>query len=237
MSGPATLFREIHRLRLFIRELQEQIDRAPRLLKTQQGKVAYQEELQREGHETLKKLKLSILEKESELKATHATVAKHLKQLETAESKKEYDALQLEIKQERAQTIKLEDEILAAMTEVEERTAKLPELEQNVQKAKRDFAEWEKGAGERHANLTQQLADAQTRLTEAEAQLPKVVMGPYQRVLNAMGPDALSVVRDGYCVACATAITAQAQNELLMQNFLMCKVCGRVLYLPESPAQ
>src|SRR5437773_1316484 len=93
MSGPAVLFREIHRLRRHIRELQDQVDRAPRVLKTQQAKVARQEEIQREGQDHLKKLKVSIHEKEVSLKATHGLVAKHLKQMETAESKKEYDAL------------------------------------------------------------------------------------------------------------------------------------------------
>src|SRR2546423_13778320 len=97
MTTTAELFREIHRLRRFIQNLQEQIDRAPRQLKIQQGKVARQEELQREGQETLKKLKVTIHEKEVSLKATHTLIAKHIKQMETAEGKKEYDALQAEI--------------------------------------------------------------------------------------------------------------------------------------------
>src|SRR5581483_6162260 len=136
MSGPAVLIREIHRLRHFIRELQEQIERGPRQLKAQQAKVARQEELQREGQEALKKSKIALHEKEVSLKATLTLAAKHQQQLQTATSKKEYDAFQVEIKTEREQAAKLEDEILAQMTEIEERTAKLPELEQNVQKAK-----------------------------------------------------------------------------------------------------
>jgi predicted nucleic acid-binding Zn-ribbon protein len=237
MSTPAVLFREVHRLRRYIHELQEQLARAPRQLQAQKNKVARQEELQREGQEHLKKLKVSIHEKEVSLKSTHGLIAKHLKQMETASEKKEYDALQLEIKQERELANRLEDEILAAMAETEERTAKLPELEQNVQKARREFAEWEKGAGERQANLESQLSGAQAQLTEAEAQLeaqlPKLDLGKYQRVANAMGPDALSAVRGRTCEACSTEITAQMHNDLLMGNFVMCKACGRILYLPE----
>jgi predicted nucleic acid-binding Zn-ribbon protein len=237
MSTPALLFREVHRLRRYIHELQEQLKRAPIQLKAQQNKVARQEELQREGQDYLKKLKVSTLEKESSLKSTHAQIAKHLKQMETASEKKEYDALQSEIKHEREQAARLEDEILAAMAEAEERTAKLPELEQNVQKARRDFAEWEKGAGERQANLEGQLGVAQAQLKEAEAQLEaklsKLDLGRYQRVVNAMGPDALSAVRGRTCEACSTEITAQNHNDLLIGNFVMCKACGRILYLPE----
>jgi predicted nucleic acid-binding Zn-ribbon protein len=233
MSGPAVLIREIHRLRRNIRELQEQIERAPRQLKAQQAKVARQEELQREGQEALKKLKVAIHEKEVSHKATHGTISKHLKQMEKAESKKEYDALQLEIKQEREQAAKLEDEILAAITETEERTAQLPLLEQNVQKAKKEFAEWEAGAKDRLANFETQLAEAQAQLKTVEAQLPQNVLSLYHRVVNAMGPEAMSPVEGNICVACSTEITAQTRNELMMENFVMCKACGRIIYLSE----
>jgi predicted nucleic acid-binding Zn-ribbon protein len=233
MTTPAILFREIHRLRRNIRDLQDQIERAPRQLKIQQGKVAHQEQLHREGQETLKKLKITTLEKESELKAAHALVNKHLKQMETAEGKKEYDALQLEIKNERAQAARLEDEILAAMGETEERTANLPVLDQNVKKARADFAEWEKGAGDRLADLQKQLTDAQTQLKTAEADLPRALLPAYNRLINAMGADALSQMNGRTCVACSTEITAQNNNDLLIGNFVSCKACGRILYLPE----
>src|ERR1700733_6509364 len=111
MSNPAVLIREVHRLRRFIRDLQEQLDRAPRQLKAQQAKVARQEELHREGQETIKKRKIATHEKEVTLKATHTVVAKHAQQLQTASAKKEYDALQSELKHEREQIDKLEEEI------------------------------------------------------------------------------------------------------------------------------
>jgi predicted nucleic acid-binding Zn-ribbon protein len=236
MSGPAVLIRESHRLRHFIHELQEQIKRAPIQLKAQQAKVARQEELQREGQEALKKLKIATHDKEVSLKATHSLIAKHQQQLQTATSKKEYDAFQVEIKHERGQAAKLEDEILALMSETEERTAKLPELEQNVKKAKQEFEAWQAGAKDRQAAFEAQLRDAETQLKAVEEQLPKSILSPFQRAVNAMGPDAMAAVREHNCTACSTEITAQAYNELLMENFVMCKACGRMLYLPEEAA-
>ena len=213
--------------------MQQQLARAPLQLKAQQAKVARQEELRSEGQETLKKLKVAIHEKEVSLKATHTLIAKHSKQLETAASKKEYDALSLEIKTERELTLKLEDEILNAMGEVEERTAKLPELDQNVQKVKKEFAEWEAGANDRKAGYEKQLSEAQTQLRENEAQLPKLILTQFQRIINSMGYDGMSPVQNRCCVACSTEITAQSQNDLLAGNFVVCKACGRILYLPE----
>jgi predicted nucleic acid-binding Zn-ribbon protein len=234
MPGPADLFREIHRLRRFAHDLQEQIDRVPRQLKTQQAKVARQEDALREGQEGIKRLKVSAHEKEVSLKGTHQQIAKHQQQLNKAESKKEYDALQAEIKQEREKCRQLEDEILQAMTDSEEQTGRLPELEKAVRQAKEELARHEQGSAERLAGLRAQLAEAQQQLAAHEGQVPADIHSQYNRIVNAMGPDALAAVRNRTCSACHTEITAQNYNDVMQGLFVQCKSCGRVLYLPAS---
>jgi predicted nucleic acid-binding Zn-ribbon protein len=233
MSGPADLFREIHRLRRFAHDLQEQIDRIPRQIKANQAKVARQEDALREGHDAVKRLKVSVHEKEVSLKGTHQQISKHQQQLNKAESKKEYDALQVEIKQEREKCQQLEDEILQAMTEGEDRAAKVPELEKVVKQAKEEFAAYEKGAAERVASLQAQLAEARQQLEADDAQIPPDVRGAYNRIVNARGADALAAVRNRTCSACYTEITAQNYNDVFQGLFVLCKSCGRILYLPE----
>ncbi|HEV3083130.1 MAG TPA: hypothetical protein VGY66_25315, partial [Gemmataceae bacterium] len=65
MAGPATVLREIHRLRKDARTLQDEIERVPRMLKAQQAKIVRQEEALREAQEVLKRAKLTTHEKES----------------------------------------------------------------------------------------------------------------------------------------------------------------------------
>ena len=55
----------------------------------------------------------------------------------------------------------------------------------------------------------------------------------YDRLVNAKGEDAMSEVLNKVCVACYTEITAQSYNDLIGGKFLLCKSCGRILYLPE----
>jgi predicted nucleic acid-binding Zn-ribbon protein len=38
------------------------------------------------------------------------------------------------------------------------------------------------------------------------------------------------------CTACRTQITSQTYDKLLMNRFVACRACGRILYLPETPA-
>ncbi len=233
MPGPAVVFREIHRLRRHAQDLQEQLDRVPRQLKAQQAKVTRQEEALKEAQETIRKLKVAMHDKEVTLKSTHAQIAKRRKQFDTVASKKEMDALQAEITADVAATQRLEDEILTCMTESEEKTAQLPELEKALAQAKQEYAEFEKGVSARQADLTGQLNEALEKLKAAEADIPPKVLPQYQRIVAARGADALAAVRGRTCSACHSEITAQNYNELLQELFVVCKSCGRILYLPE----
>lgn len=233
MSGPAVLFREIHRLRRFAHELQEQIDRLPFQQKAQQAKVARQEEILRQAQDALKHLKVEIHSKEGTLKATHTQVGKYQKQLNGAESKKEYDALQHEINDARAACQRLEEEILNGMAESEEKTAQLPELEKAVRQAKEEYAQFEAGMEERLSGHRGQLADTYRQLHEQEAAIPANLRADYDRFVAAKGHEALTPVQGQSCTACYTEITAQQYCELLQECFVVCKSCGRILYLPE----
>jgi predicted nucleic acid-binding Zn-ribbon protein len=233
MSGPAVLFREIHRLRRFAHELQEQIDRLPRQQKAQQAKVARQEELYRQAQDAIKHLKVEIHGKEGTLKSTHTQIAKYQKQLNEAGAKKEYDALQHEINDAKATCQRLEEEILAGMTETEEKTAQLPELDKAVKQAKEEYAKFEAGLQERSTSYRTQLDETQFQLVGKEAELPANLRPQYDRIVTAKGHDALSAIQGKTCAACYTEITAQQYNELQQEFFVLCKSCGRILYLPE----
>jgi uncharacterized protein len=233
MSGPAVLFRELHRLRRFAHDLQEQIDRLPRQQKAQQSKVARQEESLRQAHDALKHLKVDIHSKEGTLKATHGQIAKYQKQLNGAESKKEYDALQHEINDAKASCERLEEEILAGMAESEQKTAQLPELEKAVRQAKEEHAKFEAGIQERLTGYRTQLAETQQQLQEREAAMPANLRPQYDRVVAAQGHEAMSSVDGRSCAACRTEITAQQYCELQQELFVVCKSCGRFLHLPE----
>lgn len=234
MSTPAAILREIHRLRRHARDLQEEMERLPRSLKVQQARVTRQEEALREAQEAIKKLKVDTHSKEVTLRSKNQEIAKHQKQLNEAASKKEYDALQAEIQAERKACSALEDEILDDMTATEEQTARLPELEKAVRQAKEELGRLERDSREREAGLREQLTQALQGVKEVEAALPADVRPQYDRLVAARGEDAMTAVQNRTCAACYTEITAQNYNELLLGQFVLCKNCGRILYLPET---
>jgi predicted nucleic acid-binding Zn-ribbon protein len=233
MSGPAGVFREIHRLRRHARDLQEQVENLPRQLNVRHGKQARAEGALRDAQEAIKRLKVDAHAKEVTLKTRHEHIAKYQKQLNEVTSKKEYDALQLEIAHAKDECRRLEDEILSALSEGEERAARLPELEQAVAQAKKEVAGFEEDAKAKRADLEAQLAQVQERLKAAEVNVPAGLRDQYHRIVNAKGADGFAAVRERTCTACNTEITVQMYHDLRQEMFLVCRSCGRILYLPE----
>jgi uncharacterized protein len=233
MSGSGDIIRELHRLRRHAKELQEQIDRAPRVAQGQQARVARQEEALKHAQEEIKHLKVKSHEKELTLKTTLDMIAKYEKQRNETTLKKEYDALQAEIASAKRRCQQNEDEILEALGAVEEASARIPELEKAIQRAKDEAAEFARKTQERLGGQREQLQAALQQIKELEATLPEEVRALYDRLMASRGEDGLSEVRDRNCVACYTAITAQSYNDLLAGRLVSCKACGRMLYLPE----
>jgi predicted nucleic acid-binding Zn-ribbon protein len=233
MPGPAAILREIHRLRRFAKDLQTQIEQGPRTLRAQQARVTRQEEILRQAQEGLKRLKVTTLEKESSHRATLQQITKYQKQQNEAAGKKEYDAFQHEIDAARKKVQQLEDEILDAMAQTEEQTPKISELEKTLQQVREEGARFEREQGARQAEIVAEKQKTEGQIGEVEAALPPEVRPLYNRLVAAKGEDALAAVNGRTCLACYTEITAQNYNDLAQESFVLCKSCGRMLYLPE----
>jgi len=232
MAGPAAILGEIHRLRRHAANLQAEIERMPLILKAQEAKVLRQEELVRLAHENLKRVKILCNDKELQLKTAEQQISKHEKQMNEATSKKEYDALRSEIASERTKIRAIEDEILDCMAKVEEESGRLPEAQSAVERAKQELVLREREAQERIASLKHELQQALDEIRVIEDKLPGDIRPHYDRLIDARGEDAMAAVRNRICQACNTEITAQNYNDLMLNQFVLCKSCGRILYLP-----
>lgn len=233
MPGPGAILREIHRLRRAARDLNDRIEAGPRQLKAQHAAVARAEENLKKAQDELKHLKVKSHQQEVSLKAATDQTKKYEKQLNDIMSKKEYDALKHELATTRAAEAKLEDEILALLTAIEEHSAKVPELEKILTQTRAQAAEFEQQHETRMADLRRQRGEVLKQLADVEATLPEDIKPQYDRLIGFKGEDAMSAVQGKTCVACYTEITTQNEHDLRQGQFILCKSCGRILYLPE----
>jgi len=234
MSGLVSTLRAIHRHRKNIRDLREQLKKLPLQEKVCQARLTARQEELKKAQEDLKKLKVKVLELESALKTVNQQIAKYEKQKNDVESKKEFDALESEIEQSKKKRGELEDEILNGLTEIDERTAKLPDFEQAVQAAKAELEGFAKTMAERQGNLNEQIKRAEELLRQEEEKIPAKYREQYTRIVKGMDADGFSLLQDRFCSACSTEVTNQNRNDLLQDRLVFCQACSRMLYLPEE---
>ncbi len=234
MPGPASTLRELHRLHRHAEDLRTEIHRGPQTVKAHQEKTAKQEELLHQAQESIKKLKVNLHERDVTLKSQQQVVDKHEKQLNEATSRKEYDALRTEIEKDKKACTKIEDEMLEVMGEIETRTLQIPEYEKAIKKCKEDAARVIDDVQTRRNEFSERLNETLKSIHEVEASLPEEVKALYDRLVAVKGDSAMSQVEGRTCSACYTEITAQNQNDLMQQKLVLCKNCGRILYLPEG---
>jgi predicted nucleic acid-binding Zn-ribbon protein len=233
MPGVADFLREIHRLRRHAREMQQELDRAPLVLKAHKAKKEKAEAAAADAHDTFKKLKVATHEKEVTLKTTVQQIAKYEKQLDEVTDMKQMEALRHQIANAREKVSALEDEILNSLGEIDERTAKLPEQDKAAANAKTDFAAFEAEQKDRNARLAEELKQALSGIADVESKLPPDLKQHYQRMINAFGADAFAPAEGGTCSFCHAQITSQQQIEVQAGEFVLCRSCGRGLYLSE----
>jgi uncharacterized protein len=226
------LLRELHRLRKLVRDAQAEIDRGPRVLKAHQTKLSGQEKALADAKDALKHRKADVLTGEATIKSLHQSLAKHEKQLDSLADPRQIEAKEHDIANTKELIVKTEDELLTAMTDVDERTAKVPDLEAAVTKAKADFAVYEKEAAERIVRLKDEVKTATAALAAEEAKIPPAIRGQYDRLVKAHGADAFAAVENQTCTHCRVGITQQGLADLRAGNeFICCRNCGRAQYM------
>lgn len=233
MPGVSEVLREIHRLRRHAREMQQELDRAPIVLKAHKAKADKIDAAYHEAQDALKKLKVATHEKEVSLKTCNQQIAKYEKQRDEVTDTKQMEAIKHQLATTREKIAVLEDEILNAMGETDDRTANLPQLEAAAAAAKKALAAFEAEQKERNVRLAEELQTAQAGIVEVEAKLPADLRQHYQRMINAFGADAFAAVEGPTCSYCNMQITSQQQIEVQAGEFVLCRSCGRGLYLPE----
>jgi predicted nucleic acid-binding Zn-ribbon protein len=233
MPQVTEIFRECHRLRKHLRDLQTEIDRGPRVLKGRQETLEDERSEHKSHHDSITKLKLKQREDEVTLKSTETRLAKLEQQLTGISVQKEYAAKESEIAQAKANRSELEDAILTTIGTIEEKMAQIPAVEKKWADAQTEFAEFQKEAAERFERLKADQEHSRQELAKVEAEIPEEVRSKYDSLVKAHGPDALSAVKGRACQSCRTSLSEQRWNQLRNGNFMICPHCGKLLYPTE----
>jgi hypothetical protein len=236
MSTVGNSLRELHELRKRTATLREGIDRGPRQVDAKRKHLAERTAALEKARADLKQIKVKSHEKETERKAMDGRINQLQLQINTAKSNKEYTTLVSEKDAAVKARAVIEDEILEMLMREDEIAKQNQAAETEVKRLEQDLADATKTTEQQGADLGARLRDVESMHAAAEGKLPQDAREVYRRLVERRGPESLAPVAGGTCTGCYTGITPQMQNQLLLGELVLCKSCGRLLYLEESPA-
>jgi predicted nucleic acid-binding Zn-ribbon protein len=183
--------------------------------------------------EEIRQLKVALHDREVTEKQLHEKMTRWQRQIQSAATAREFQALQNQLESARIQLSVLEDEMLDLIDKLERRQQELPEREQAVQTLRSELAQLEQSRAERLRLIQERLQQARVELARLEAELPQELQEVYQRLVRSKAHEALAPVEHGSCMGCFTETTLQMLQDLRLNRPVICKSCGRILYLTE----
>jgi uncharacterized protein len=234
MAVNAATLRELHRIHRQLSDLRERLERGPKQVRTRTAGVAQAEEQLTKVQADLKAARVALDQKQLQLKTGEGKVAELKVKLNQANTNREYQALKDQIAADEMAASVLADEILEAMEKLDGMKTHVPEADARVAKAKEELTKAQQQIRAEEESLRADVSRLEKELAEAESALPEDFRAMYQRVVNAKGEDAMAVVEGGSCGGCYQQLTTNMVNEINMGRVVLCKSCGRVLYLPED---
>jgi predicted nucleic acid-binding Zn-ribbon protein len=232
MSNTNEALQRLHRVHRQRADLKDRLERGPRQVRAAETNASRLETLLAEAKEALKKTKVATDDKELQLKEREAHCEDRKRKLLRCESNREYQALQDEIAADEQANSVLSDEILDAFDKIEREEKKVDETRKQHEEAAAELEKIRQRVAAEQGNLESELARVEQELVQAEKGLPTDFKDHYERIVGVHGEDSLATAEDEICQGCYQTITPQMYDQLLCGKPILCKTCGRLLYLP-----
>lgn len=122
--------------------------------------------------------------------------------------------------------------------EISERKSGISRLEKEISSAKKTIetitAEYKK--------LEKEIAEEKSRLKqefeEKTVGIPQSILSKYLEIRESFQTGAISQIDDGFCGSCGVRIPAETLEALMESKgdrIVRCEICGKILYVPQSP--
>lgn len=171
-----------------------------------------------------KKLELDVEAKKTQIEKYS------LQQFQTKKNE-EYRALAHEIETCKTAIVKLEDQEIELMEQLETVQKSLVEVNREAGEIRKSVDEQIKNLAAREANLKQEVADLQGSRQQLTVQIDETTLARYERLLKHKGENVVVGVQHGVCGGCHMKIPTQVLVSCQSQKEIVgCPNCGRILY-------
>ena len=233
MSPTCAGMKQLHDLRLKLREISDQLERGPRQIAVRKQSIDKKKEELESQRNKLKLMKVAADQKNLQWKSSEGRIYDLTGKLNIAANNREYEALRSQIAADTMAKSVLEDEILEALEKVDGAQIEVKKVELEVAAIELEMKKLIADVQAKEAGLKEQAAALQIKVSEAEKILPAEIVPQYRRLVAAYGADALAPVVNKSCSECFVSVTAQVYVELRSGKVRFC-TCGRLMFVGEE---
>ena len=235
MNLTTKALRKLHHIHQQLADLRSELERGPLQIKAGNANLDRLREINKATQEHLTQAKVACNAKQLQLQTAEDRIKDLKRKRNECGTNKEFQSLIEQIAADEMATSVLSDEILEIMEKIDGYQKTADEAQSNVESVQEDFEKFKQRIEGKRQVLETDIVRVRDKLDEEETILPSEFKADYDRVVKALGNEALTAVEGETCSGCYQMITSQMLNDLYMSRPVFCKSCGRLLYLPEDP--
>jgi predicted nucleic acid-binding Zn-ribbon protein len=212
-------------------KVQDELSRiGPERVELQSKLAAGQGALEAAKHK-VKQIESERKKLELEVEAKKQLIDKYSIQQFQTKKNEEYRALAHEIEMCKEAIVKLDDQQIELMEQIETAQRQVAAATQATNEAKKNIDSRIADMGAREANLQKELAELQSNRNELAEAVDEITRSKYERLLKQKGQNVIVGIQHGVCGGChmqlsrSIIVTCQADQEIIT-----CPNCARILF-------
>ena len=233
---------QIYQAFMHVNELNYQIQFAKHMLRLKSEKLEHASEVLAERQASRQELATIARELESKTSLVSEGLQRRRRQLDGAKSPREYDSLKLQIELDEANSDRLTDETLIALSRLEESEAALEEAQKVWQDCRNAWETASKDCQSIETDALQKIQKALEVSKNLSKELPRDHANIIARFLKAgndlivkAGDEPIApIIDDVYCGSCHEGLPPDVVLKVKEGMALCCFSCGKLLFIPNG---
>ena len=243
MGATLEALQRLQSVEIQLRSTREQIETKRRNVEAHRRKIATLQRQATDAHDAIRRAQAEADRLELDRKSQEAHLIKLREALNRSKTNKEYAAILTQLNTDKADALKFEDQVLAALTRVDELKKQHEDIKAQLEREQARAEELEKAARSTEERLAGQLSSLEAQREEAAANIPPEALQMFERACEHHDGEAMAMIEQPHpkraeyiCSGCYMSVTLESINTLQSRDAIVtCQNCSRILYL-ESQA-
>ena len=229
--------KQLHDLHKRLAWHEKQLEEGPRKIRVREKQVEKKEVEIAALKDQITEVQKSADASNLQYKTNEQKIVEEKVKLNQAASNKEFDIIKGQIASYDNANAELEDQYLELLEQVDAGQQKVAALEEEVSTAKTQVETTKQEIAEEEPKLRSAMSELEGEMSGAIGAIPSKLQEMYRRLVAAYGPEAFAPVENNACSECFVQFTPQENVNLRSGNVLLCRQCGRLIYLESDEAE